>query len=525
MWNRLSIASKLILSLVFVVILGFSTLVVEQWLTMKNGLHTLENNSRHAIAELMSQNISGAVRWKKADVVAKAYSKFVSSPDNTVSNILVSDLEGKPISEFVHEQIQTIGLEERLPGIVTELESVTSFSLDLEMHSIIARKVLNSKDDKPVGYLVMAFSNDRLDSFVATRVFVAIAIALAAVLTIVAATFVIVRTLFMRPMAQLNLIANDLANGEGDLTQRLTLKSHDELGELAAHINSFLEKLQAALGSVISSAGEVRDSLAKASSAADENRSLLDRHSGELDQAASSIQTMSQRLERMSGSAQGLAGATTEAKNEADLADQIADDAVKAVTSLTSKMEESETVVASLREQSDTIGSVLGVIEGVAEQTNLLALNAAIEAARAGEQGRGFAVVADEVRTLASRTQQSTEEIKGIIDGLQQGAMNAVDTMEKSQQDVNQSATQITLVKKSLAQIVAHMETITSTNGEVTDEIVEQSHAASQISSNIHEINTLGMSILENGVSTAKCCEQSSEINDRLNQQVAFFKV
>ena len=525
MWQKLSIASKLTVSLVLVVVLGFSALVVEQWLTLKNGLHTLEGDSRHAITALMSQNISGAVRWKKADVIEKAYAKFVSSADNTVSDIVVSDLDGNVLSEFSHAQLPGLDLGPRLREIYGSLADSETHDVDLGTHSVIAHKVLNSKADKPVGYLVMAFSNAGLDAFVGSRILAAMLIASVAVIVIVAATFLIIRMLFSKPMKQLNLIANDLANGEGDLTQRLVIKSKDELGELAAHINTFLEKLQSAVGTVASSAGEVRESLGKARSTADENRTLLDRHAGELDQAASSVQTMSQRLVRMSDSAQGLAGATSEAKNEADAADRIADEAVAAVSSLTTKMEESEAVIASLREQSETIGSVLGVIEGIAEQTNLLALNAAIEAARAGEQGRGFAVVADEVRTLASRTQQSTEEIKGIIDSLQQGAIDAVHTMEQSQNDVVQSASQINLVKKSLAQIVAHMQTITRTNTEVAEEIEEQSHVAGQISNNIDEINSLGGSILENGISTAACCEQSSTMNERLNDQVAFFKV
>ncbi|MDH3760081.1 MAG: methyl-accepting chemotaxis protein [Gammaproteobacteria bacterium] len=525
MWKKLSIASKLMISLVIVVVLGFSSLVLEQWLTLKDGLQTLENRNREAMTALMAQNISGAVRWKKSDVIEKAYQQLVSSPDSNVTNIIATDNEAAVLSEFTHSDIPALELKSSVTALTEQLGDADSISQDLGEHSLIAQKVFSGKNGNVVGYLVMVFTNKELDAFVAARGLVGALISLVAILTIIAATFFIVRGLFSRPMTQLNEIANDLANGEGDLTQRLAINSRDELGELAGHINSFLEKLQTAVSTVVSSAAEVKESLGTASSTADENRTLLDQQSTELSQAASSVQTMSQRLGRMSDSAQGLASATSDARVEAEAADKMADDAVAAVTSLTSRMEESEQVVSTLREQSDSIGSVLGVIEGIAEQTNLLALNAAIEAARAGEQGRGFAVVADEVRTLASRTQQSTEEIKGIIDGLQNGAQNAVNTMEQSQADVGKSASQINQVKQSLAQIVSHMERITTTNSEVAEEIVEQSNVASGVSSNIDELNNLSASILENGTSTARCCEQSSEINDKLNDQVAFFKV
>ena len=525
MWQKLSIASKLIVSLVVVVVLGFSTLLLEQWFTLKGGLQTLENRNREAMTSLMAQNVSGAVRWKKSDVIEKAYQKLVSAPDSTVTNILATDKDGNVLSEFRHPESAMEKLKSELPTLISGLTKTESSSQDRGAHSLIVQKVFSGKDGNTVGYVVMVYTNRALDTFVLDRGLVAVLISLVAILMIVAATYFIVRTLFTRPMMQLNEIANDLANGEGDLTQRLDIKSHDELGELAGHINSFLQKLQSAVGTVVTSAGEVRETLGSASQSADENKNLLNQQSHELGQAAESIQAMSGRLGRMSESAQGLASATTDAKGEAEAADRVADEAVNAVSSLIAKMEESEAAIASLREQSESIGSVLGVIEGIAEQTNLLALNAAIEAARAGEQGRGFAVVADEVRTLASRTQESTEEIKGIIEGLQQGAQNAVHTMERSQEDVSESADQINIVKKSLAQIVSHMERITRTNAEVRDEIVEQSSVARGVSSNIDELNTLSASILDNGVSTARYCEKSSEVNDQLNQQVAFFKV
>ena len=129
MWKKLSIASKLILSLALVVVLGFSSLVIEQWITLKDGLHTLEIKNRQAIIALMSQNISGAVRWKKADVIEKAYAEFVESPNSTVSNIVVSGMDGTVLTEFTHSVLPTTEMISRLPGIYQQLGDEISLGL------------------------------------------------------------------------------------------------------------------------------------------------------------------------------------------------------------------------------------------------------------------------------------------------------------------------------------------------------------------------------------------------------------
>ena len=523
MWHKLSITSKLIVTLGFVIILGFSALITQQWLTLKNGMHTLANANRVSMVSLLSQNVSGGIRWKKAAVIEKSYAGFVSTADTDVSNIVTTDIDGNTITEFAHESLLTVDLKNI---VQQQLASDTdTIRIPLDDHTAVVSRVLAGKKNQPVGYLAVAFSNEQLDSYIITRSSYAVLMSLIAIAVILTALFVIVRLLFTRPMKELNDIAHELANGDGDLTRRLNLKSNDELGEFANTINSFIDKLQNVMGNVVSSAHSVRGSIETASHSAQQNKQLLDQHTAELTQANDALQSMSGRLERMSDSASGLATSTANASEVAESANKIADEAVAAVKGLTNRVGEIEQVIQELDQRSQNIGSVLDVIKGIAEQINLLALNAAIEAARAGEQGRGFAVVADEVRTLASRTQQSTSEIQVIIESLQSGAQTAVDTMTQSQQDVGSSADQINRVKELLAEIVAHMDGISSTNSAVANDVNEQSTVARSIADNIDKISNLSVSILENGKSTASACTQLSTLNSDLNTHVSFFKV
>ncbi|MFT5506098.1 MAG: methyl-accepting chemotaxis protein [Gammaproteobacteria bacterium] len=521
---RLNIRSKLILSLGLVVVVGFSALIAEQWLALKSGITSLESKNRNAIGTLLAQNISGGLKWKKAVVIEKVYAQYVDSTDTQVASLITLDTDGALVTSFTHETLKPYDLASESGRIVSQMVDEELHWELSEEHSIMSRKVINAKGQH-VGYLMIAYSDAVLTEFVINRSIIATLISLAAIAFILLSLWAAVHFIFSRPMRILLETARELADGDGNLTRRIDIKSKDELGELSESINLFLEKLHSTIGKVVETAGKVRLSLDDAREKAGENEGLLDQQSSELGMVNQSLIAMSGRLDRMSDSAQGLAKYTAEANTIAQNADSLADQAVVSVRGLTLRVQASGESVSELKQRSENIGVVLSVIRGIAEQINLLALNAAIEAARAGEQGRGFAVVADEVRTLASRTQQSTEEIHQIIESLQNGAQRAVTTMEQSQEDVTTSAEHIQQVKVLIEEIHKAMAGISQTNSEVAAEVDEQSSEARELSGKISRVSDLSVTVLANGRSTSQSCELLSQVNENLNSQVSYFKV
>ncbi|MEM7208083.1 MAG: HAMP domain-containing methyl-accepting chemotaxis protein [Pseudomonadota bacterium] len=520
-----TIAFKLIVSIGSVVLLGFSTLLVEQWLALNSGLHALATKDRIAVSDLLAQNVSGGLRWKKHEIIEKSYSKLVSDTGTDVATLVTADVEGNTVTSFSHEQLpefEITNISEQWQKSISETGAMVE---EYDSHTVVVSEVVSAKNGKPVGYLAIAFSNQALNGFALTETITAAIISLTGIAVVFAVIFVAVRVLFSKPMESLTEIASELANGDGDLTRRLDLNSKDELGNLSDNINSFIEKIQGVMGNVVCSVDSVGESVDLARNNATQNQTLLDQQTSRLKDTNDALQKISDKLEGMVGSTQELASSTQNANSVADSANATASRAVTAVSGLTEKVLQTETVIRDLDDRSQNIGSVLDVIKGIAEQTNLLALNAAIEAARAGEQGRGFAVVADEVRTLASRTQQSTEEIQEIIESLQSGAQQAVASMGAGRAEVSDSAELINNVKDSLTEIATIVKSIADTNASVASEVGEQSATAKNAAANIDSISSLSETILENGNSTADSCQHLVSLSSDLNKHVAFFKV
>ncbi|HHQ4533666.1 TPA: methyl-accepting chemotaxis protein [Aeromonas veronii] len=344
------------------------------------------------------------------------------------------------------------------------------------------------------------------------------------ILGITLAATVIVGNRVTKPLADAVLALNDIANGDGDLTQRLKVQSQDEIGQLASAFNRFVERIQ----SVVSQVGETSNHLF---SAVDKLHHLSEHydhqmqgHSRETDQVVTAVTEMSSTAQEVAASASNAATATSDAARESDAARGVVSGAINSINRLVGEVHTASGVIEQLAQETAKIGSVVEVIRGIAEQTNLLALNAAIEAARAGEQGRGFAVVADEVRSLAGRTQQSTKEINEMLQRLQGGVKQAVDVMQASEDRSQETVQEASHIASSLDSMVMAVSTINDMNIQIATAAEEQHAVSEEINKNLVAIQQIVSELTSAAVESNSTTRDLANTGDKLRKLVSQFR-
>ncbi|WP_104026366.1 methyl-accepting chemotaxis protein [Vibrio jasicida] len=329
----------------------------------------------------------------------------------------------------------------------------------------------------------------------------------------------------VKPINDIKEAMVQIASGEGDLSQRISINSQDEIGQLAGGFNQFVTKIQATVSQVVESANTLRQEMNNLNSLTSTIADSTVGQQRDSEAVAAAVHEMQVTSRNVSDSATEAALASQTANEELSNTNIILEQTVGAIRDLAGEIESASQVINTLDSDVSNIASVLDVIRGIAEQTNLLALNAAIEAARAGEQGRGFAVVADEVRSLASRTQKSTGEIQAMIEKLQAGAAQAVEVMQGSKTSSEDTIQSAGLATESLAEILNAIARMNEMNTHIATAAGQQSSVSDEVNSNVQGIADSSTSIVDVVSQAQQSLSMLSEQTQQLDKQVSQFRV
>ena len=367
--------------------------------------------------------------------------------------------------------------------------------------------------DKDTAFAML--SEFRTSAIVATVIAVSVIIALLGMLI----------RLLIQPLHVMTRAMQDIADGEGDLTRRLTIQNHDEFGTLGVAFNRFVERIHGSIREVSSATEQVNEVALRVVSASNSSMLNSDEQSSRTNSVAAAINQLGAATQEIARNAAQASHQASDARSLAEDGQQVVDRSIAAMNQLSSMLSASSSNIESLNSKTVNIGQILEVITSISQQTNLLALNAAIEAARAGEAGRGFAVVADEVRNLAHRTQESAQQVQTMIEELQVGARESVSTMGDSQRHSQDSVEIANLAGERLNSVTLRIGEIDGMNQSVATATEEQTAVVESINMDITEINTLNQEGVENLQSTLRACADLEQQAARLKQLVGSFRI
>ncbi len=425
--------------------------------------------------------------------------------------------------------------------------AMTDYKKPKDLSHIVERRYTIKNDGDTLGYVLLGMStksvnegakisNERISNAIKkvnesskesmTRLFAIMGgTALAIMAMITGLLIILFRKYILNPLKDTTVLVNSLAQGNGDLTVTLPLNGNDEIDQLKLGVNVFVESIRNMIEIIVSEVQYLSKETVQLNTFSRELSNQSEQQRSQTTQVATAMNEMVATVSEVSRNVQEAANAANEGREQSEKGKAVVASTVSSIRHLSQEVESAAQVIADLSESSERIGSVLDVINGIAEQTNLLALNAAIEAARAGEQGRGFAVVADEVRTLASRTHVSTLEIREMIERVQSGTSDAVSAMERGQAAAKESVEQAENAGTSLELIHGVVQNINQMTIQIAAAAEEQNTTTDEINRNIETINSISEESAHGAEQTARGTSELSDLANRLNDLVGQFKI
>lgn len=527
-----------ILSIAIFSVLGFSISLIFNYLVASDNNIRLSKVSEvyYPTLEKININIVSLDKIKEALNAASSSEEmeFVEDADELLKQMNINFDDIMLIDSTVSKEINA--LKVLLKNYYNDVRSLTvamvDGSLDISLASQKVKqmqadlKILNAALEKihTTSYQHFMVSLDE------TKQASISALSISLIISIVVAVVVALVGYFVSAQVVSNIKSvanslNDMTNGEGDLRQRIELKGNNELVELVNSFNGFVDKLQGIIAHITGSTTQLASAAQEMASVSDRGTHNSAQQQSEVSQVAAAINQMVASVQEVSQNATQAAQAAQDASAQANDGLKVVDLTINSINGLAGAVDQASEVINQLETDIGNIGSVLDVIRGISEQTNLLALNAAIEAARAGEQGRGFAVVADEVRTLAGRTQKSTLEIQAMTEKLQSGAIHAVEGMSKGREEAEKSVTHAKQAGRSLGAITQAVVSISDMNSQIANASEQQTSVAEEINQNIVNISRIGEEAVSSAQQTSSASEELARLSNDLQGKIGQFKV